>query len=357
MSKSRRVPAFAMAALLAGSLLLAGCANTSAPTSGTTSTPAVIRLGNLPTEDILPLWAAQQKGLFEQAGIKVEIVPFQSAQERDAAYTAGAIDGFMGDMIAVGTLNNGGFPTKVVTICLGATPAEGRFGVVAAPGSRILPSAYRLGVSTRVGEGEIESMKLLANVPVGTSLNTIQEYVLDGLFQEAGVPVSAVKTVTVPKVPVRFELLMANKLQAAALPEPFLSLAIKQGAPLVAADTTGTNLSQTVLAFSTKYLDSPAGGAAVGELLGVWDQGAALVNANRDSFRQLLVDKARLPQPIATSYEVNTYPKAQLPAQADVNPVLAWMQGKKLLTKPLTHADIMWQAGGAAPSSSTSTTP
>jgi NitT/TauT family transport system substrate-binding protein len=357
MSKYRCVPAFAMAALLAGSLLLAGCANTSAPTSGMGSTPAsvqpaVIRLGNLPTEDILPLWAAQQKGLFDQAGIKVEIVPFQSAQERDAAYTAGAIDGFMGDMIAVGTLNNGGFPTKVVTICLGATPAEGRFGVVASPKASI-SGITRNGVN--LGPGR--EMGHLANVPVATSLNTIQEYVLDGLFAEAGVPTSSIKTVSVPKVPVRFELLMANKLQAAALPEPFLSLAIKQGAIPVTNDTTGTNLSQTVLAFSTKYLDSAAGSAAAKKLLGAWDQGAALVNADPDSFRQLLVDKARLPQPIATSYRVNKYPNAQLPAQADVDPVLVWMQGKKLLTKPLTYADIMWQGGGAAPSSSTPPTP
>ncbi len=354
MSNHRPALTAALAAVLIVPLLLAGCANTTPPTTGTTAMPvkpAVIRLGNLPTEDILPLWAAQQSGLFEKAGIKVEIVPFQSAQERDAAYTAGAIDGFMGDPIAVGALNNGGFPTKIVTICLGATPAEGRFGVVAAPKSGL--PRHRHGLPP----GPFALMTDLRFVPVATSLNTIQEYVLDGLFAEARVPTSSVKTVSVPKVPVRFQLLMANKLQAAALPEPFLSLAIKQGAPLVAVDTTGTNLSQTVLAFSTKYLDSSGGAAAVEVLLRMWDHGAILVNQNPDAYRQLLVTKANLPKPIETSYEVNKYPNAQLPAQADVDPVLAWMRGKKLLTKPLTYADIVWQGAGAAQSTPTSSTP
>ena len=187
MPKYRRALSAALAASLVASLLLAGCATTTTSSTGTTPaavTPAVIRLGNLPTEDILPLWAAQQGGLFEKAGITVQIVPFQSAQERDAAYTAGAIDGFMGDLIAVGTLNNGSFPTKAVTICLGATPAEGRFGVVAAPKGAIAKLLSPNSPSS--GPVFLKQMQRLANVPVGTSLNTIQEYVLDGLMQEAG---------------------------------------------------------------------------------------------------------------------------------------------------------------------------
>jgi NitT/TauT family transport system substrate-binding protein len=316
--------------------VLGACTSAAAPTQGSSAEtssapkplqPAEIRLGNLPTEDILPLWAAQQKGLFEQAGIKVKILPFQSAQQRDAAFTAGAIDGFMGDPIAVAELNQAEFKTRIVTVCLGATAAEGRFGIVSSPHS------------------SIRSLKQLANVPVGTSSGTVQEYVLDGLMAQARVPRGQVKKEEVKMVPVRFQLLMNNELKAAALPEPFLSLAVKQGAHLVADDTKGKNLSQTVLAFSQNYLAKPEGAEAVTRLLDAWDKGAGLVDANPNAYRSLLVDKARLPKPVATSYKINTYPLHQLPAAPEIAAVLSWMKASSLLNGPLTYADLTWAPG------------
>lgn len=307
-----------------GGASVAGCTPPSG--GGTAAAPVKVRIGTLTTEDALPLWVAERDGLFKKAGLEVSITVFQSAQERDAALTAGAIDGFMGDMIAAVALRAGGVPVKVTTIMLGATPKEGRFGIVVAPGSKIT------------------SLEQLADVPVATSSGTIQEYVLDGLMGQAGMSLDQVKKEEVKKVPVRFELLMTGKLQAAALPEPFLSLAEKQGATLIADDTEGANLSQTVLVFSEKYLDDAVGAAAVEQVLGVWDEAVAVVNKDPGSFRALLVEKARIPKPLESTYAVNTYPKHQLPGEDQVSDVLSWMKGAGLLTKEVTYADLTWKA-------------
>lgn len=307
-----------------GGASVAGCTPPSG--GGTAAAPVKVRIGTLTTEDALPLWVAERDGLFKKAGLEVSITVFQSAQERDAALTAGAIDGFMGDMIAAVALRAGGVPVKVTTIMLGATPKEGRFGIVVAPGSKIT------------------SLEQLADVPVATSSGTIQEYVLDGLMGQAGMSLDQVKKEEVKKVPVRFELLMTGKLQAAALPEPFLSLAEKQGATLIADDTEGANLSQTVLVFSEKYLDDAVGAAAVEQVLGVWDEAVAVVNKDPGSFRALLVEKARIPKPLESTYAVNTYPKHQLPGEDQVSDVLSWMKGAGLLTKDVTYADLTWKA-------------
>ncbi|MDO8915754.1 MAG: MetQ/NlpA family ABC transporter substrate-binding protein [Coriobacteriia bacterium] len=323
MRSLRTLIASTVVALLAVAAL-AGCAP---PKTSGDSAPAAakVRIGTLTTEDALPLWVAERDGLFKKAGLDVAITVFQSAQERDAALTAGAIDGVMGDIIAVAALRAGGVPVKITTIMLGATPAEGRFGIVAAPGSKIT------------------TLEELKGVPVGTSSGTIQEYVLDGLMGQVGIALDQVKKEEVKKVPVRFELLMTGKLQAAALPEPFLSLAEKQGAALIADDTEGANLSQTVLVFSEKYLGETAGAAAVGTLLGVWDEAAAIVNKDPGSFRTLLVEKARIPKPLESTYAVNTYPMHQLPTTEQVSDVLEWMKGAGLLTKPVTYADLTWK--------------
>jgi NitT/TauT family transport system substrate-binding protein len=311
---------------LALAVSVTACSQPAASTPGTTTAPVKIRIGTLPTEDSLPLWVAERDGLFSKAGIDVSITVFQSAQERDAALTAGAIDGFMGDLIAAASLRAGGVPVKVVTVMLGAKASEGRFGIAVEPSSTVT------------------SLKQLANVPIGTSSATIQEYVLDKLMEAAGVPDSQIKKEEVKKVPVRFELLMSGKLKAAALPEPFLSLAAKTGAKIVADDTKGANISQTVLVFDQKYLDDATNAAGVAKLLGVWDTAVGTINAAPDSVRALLVDKARLPVPLKDVYAVNTYPTAQLPAEPDVQAVLDWMKSAGLLKAPVTYADLTWTA-------------
>ena len=74
---------------------------------------------------------------------------------------------------------------------------------------------------------------------------------------------------------------MAGKLKAAALPEPFLTLAEQGGAQDRRDDTTATaNLSQTVLVFSDKYLATPGGAAAEAGVLKAWD--IAVNDINKD---------------------------------------------------------------------------
>jgi NitT/TauT family transport system substrate-binding protein len=133
---------------------------------------------------------------------------------------------------------------------------------------------------------------------------------------------------------------MNGKIKAAALPEPLLSLAEKQGAKVLADDTSGENLSQTVLVVAERYTARPGGTEGVKRLLGVWDQAVDRLKADPSAWRTLLVEKARLPKPIQDSYRVNPYPKSQLPKRAEVEAVLAWMRAKGLLKTRLTYEDL-----------------
>jgi NitT/TauT family transport system substrate-binding protein len=331
MTRSTRALAAVLAALMLVTIALAGCSQPASPSSTTApaaAKPIAVRIGTLPTEDSLPLWVAENRGYFATEGIpKVDIVEFQSAQERDAAFASGAIDGFMGDIIAAADLQAAGKPNTIETVMLGADQSQGRFGIAVPPKSTV----------TTLGE--------LANVPVGTSSATIQEYVLDGLMSEAGVASSSVKIASVPKVPVRFQLLMSGQLKAAALPEPFLSLAEQGGAKVIADDTKAkANLSQTVLVFSNAYSQKEGGAATVASVLRAWDVADNDINKAPDSVRALLVEKARLPKSLAASYKINTYPTHQLPAKSDVDAVLAWMRAKGYLKTDVTYAQLTGQA-------------
>jgi NitT/TauT family transport system substrate-binding protein len=283
-----------------------------------------VRFGTLPTEDALPFWVAESEGLFEHAGLTVSIETFDAAAERDTAMTAGSIDCMMGDLIATALLEKGGFPVSATTIMLGAKAGQGRFGIVTTPGS------------------EAESLADLAGVPIGTSTGTIQEYVVDSLFAQAGIDEAGVVKEEVKKVPVRFELLMQGQLAAAALPEPLLSLAEFEGGTIVADDTQGENITQTVLIADDEWLSTDEGTEAMTRLLAVWDEAVTIINGDPDAWRDTLVEKARLPEPIKETYAVNAYPEAQAPGVELVVPVVEWMRDVGLIEELVSYEELIW---------------
>ena len=122
-----------------------------------------IRIGTMPTEDILPMWVAEQEGLFDEAGVKAEIVVFDSAQSLSAALTAGEVDIAMTDPMRAVKLCESGTDLTLEWITLGTTPDQGRFGVLTSADSGII------------------SLADLANGTkgVGLAANTVPEYVFE----------------------------------------------------------------------------------------------------------------------------------------------------------------------------------
>ena len=106
-----------------------------------------IRIGTMPTEDILPMWVAEQEGLFDKAGVKAEIVVFDSAQSLSAALTAGEVDIAMTDPMRAVKLCESGTDLTLERITLGTTPDQGRFGVLTSADSGITSLADLAGKS------------------------------------------------------------------------------------------------------------------------------------------------------------------------------------------------------------------
>lgn len=316
---------------LVAALSLVGCApaeeSSLSETDADTAVPSALVIGTLATQDALPLWVAEEQGYFADTGLtEVEIVTFQSAQECQAAFTAGSVDALMTDIIVAAKLHASGTPVIIPTVMLGADTGEGRFAIVAAPGS------------------DITTLEGLAGEPVGTAAGTITEYVLDMLMAEADVDAADVVKEEVPKMPVRFQLLMSGQLAAASLPEPFVTLAEQQGAMVVEGgdDTAAAqNISQSVLAVSREYTSSPEGAAALEALLDAWDLAVGDLNSTPDDFRSTLVEKAGLPEALADSYEVSSYPRAQPPAADQVQAILDWMDVRGYLTAEVTPTDLL----------------
>ena len=328
--------------LASASLLLGGCADSSDNETGGSGGQAAdgqagtgaatgsdgadvaspagkLTVGSLATEDILPLWVAADQDLYADSGVDVEVVVFQSATELIAGVASGAVDMAMTDIMVAASMFAGGVDVRVQWITLGASADQGRFGIMVGPQSSVI------------------ELSELAGVPIGVGSNTILEYVMDKLMEAAGVPEDQIVVEELQKLPVRYQAMASGEVEAAALPGTLLALGEASGCKLVADDTTGENLSTSVMVVRSELLEDDARAAQIEALKAVWDNGAELVNADPEKFRGVLVANANLPEQIAETYPISTYPLVQLPTSAMVDPVLAWMDQKGYLTKPLSY--------------------
>ena len=247
-----------------------------------------LRIGIMPDVNSLPLMIARDEGLFAEQGVTVELVAFQNSQERDAAIKAGQLDGAVSDLLAAAFIAAGGFDMKV-TSC-----TDGRFGGV---------GSARLNINTLAD---------LRAKRVGLSTNTIIQYIVDTHLESAGVPLTEYEPVSVPRMPLRLEMIRTGQIEAAGLPEPLLTAAVEQGGVLLsttdgaaAATVNGTAVQWTmvqgttvpidagVLLFSKKTLDSRL--PDVQRFYRAYTRAADRINANPDAYRDYLVEKAAFP--------------------------------------------------------------
>ena len=281
-----------------------------------------IKVGLLPIEDTFPVIIADEEGLFEKHGIEVEVIPFQSALERDAALEAGEIDACIADPLAVMLLRNAGYDVRIVSLCLGATPEEGVFAILAAPNS------------------SINTVEDLEGKKIAISSNTIIEYVTDIMLKSKGV--KNVEKVEIKQIPVRMQTLLANKVDAATLPEPLASLAVFRGAKLIMSDAMmNRSISQTVIVFRGSIIDSKPD--AVKAFLKAYGEAVEEINANPEKYRQEFVEKARIPPDIAEKYKMPTYPQPQPYPEEFYREVHEWAMDKGLLSKEIPYEEaVIW---------------
>jgi len=279
-----------------------------------------MKIGLLPIVESLPFYVALDKGYFKDEGINVELVIFESALERDSAVGAAEVDGVLGDILAVASLNNSGIPVKITSLALGESGKEGRFAILSSPAS------------------SITSPDQLKNVPVSISANSIIEYVTDNLLSESGLKPDEIKKEAIPKIPVRFNMLLENKIQAACLPDPQAALAESKGAKLV-IDDTSSNLSQTVMYFRDQYLDKNS--KSVVKFFNAYARAAKDINDNPAAYTDLLIEKARVPKEALGIFTMDHYPAPQLPEREQIDRVVKWMLAKDLIKTDYTYEDLI----------------
>lgn len=282
-----------------------------------------VRVGVLSIADSLPVFAAEQEGMFTDAGLNVEIYPFKSSADQSKAMEAGELDVAMNDMIVQSLMKKADTNTKVVNLAFGADATEGRFVVVAAPNSGI----------TKPED--------LAGKRIAISTNTMMEYLMDMYADYYSLDTSSMEFVNMPDLMLRVETLLQGKdIDAAILPDPLAAYAISEGGVSVIDDTTlDENFSQSVYLATDDFLANNK--KDLGTFMDVLFQAMTDINDNPDKYRDLLLDKANVPESLRDSYPMPTFTPEAVPTEQEVARLEAWMVEKKLLDKVYSYTDLV----------------
>ena len=307
----------AILAALALVFTVAACSSESEPTAEPVVDDTPIRVGLLPIIDSVPFYAAEADGLFEAAGLNVELITFNSALERNVALSTGAIDAQLADLIATGLINNEQHEVSIVKTTYRATGDVAMIALVAGADS---------GINTAAD---------LEGATVGISNNSLIEYHLDKYLDDAGLARDAVEKTEVAAIPVRMELLGQGQLDAAVLPEPLITLAVNAGGTVI-LDDRESRLGMSVLEFKVDFLVEHAGN--VQAFLAVHEDAVQRINSDPDTYAHLLPEKARLPEFLVGIFNVPPFPTNNVPTEAEIGLANDWLIEKELIGERRTYS-------------------
>jgi NitT/TauT family transport system substrate-binding protein len=289
-------------------------------TLGSASAAQPLRLGILPVVDTLPLIAGQEEGLFAKAGIDLELVPFQSALERDAALQAGRLDGYFGDLLNSILLIHSGLDLRILTTAYRTRPEQRMFGIVAAPGSGI------------------QTLAQLKGRAVAISRTTVIEYLLEQLLKAQRLPMDYVTKQEIKKIPIRLQMVLGGQVPAALLPEPLLTLAEAKGARVI-ADDRQLNLAETVVALRQARLSRDD--SLAGRFKDAYRQAVQRINQHPEAYKSLLIQRTRFPKIIENQFTMPRFPESETPSRKDVEDVQDWLKAKGAVQNRIPYAAVV----------------
>jgi len=303
--------------VFATSQLISGCSGNQKVKN--TAEPFTLKVALLPILDALPMYVAEKQGYFAAQGINVEFIAAGSAADRDQIIAAGQADGMINDLLSVLFYNKEKTQIQVV-----------RFAQVSTDEFPL----YRILVSPK---SEITTAEGLKGAKIGISQGSVIEYVTDRMLETKGLASADYQTVAVPKIPDRLALLASGELTAATLPEPFASLAIKDGAKVLIDDNVHPNLGNSVISFRKEIIDQQP--EAVRAFLKAIEQATSDINADPQKWQSILGDKKLVPAPLLDSFIVPTFPTASVPSQEQFADVNDWAIGRKLISTAVSYND------------------
>ena len=280
-----------------------------------------VTIGYLPSDHDAALFVADAQGKFQENGINTKLVQFNNGGDLMTAMASGEVDvGYVGITPVLSSIANG-VPVKVIS----AAQTEGS-GIVVAK------------------DAGIDDVTDLAGKKIATPGEaSIQHMLLTYYLKENGMDISDLK-VSAMKVPSMNDALKTNKIDGMITFEPYVSIAEKNGAKVLAGsqDILPDHPCCVVVA-SDKYIENHPNETK--KILEIHENATEFINKNTDEAAGML------PNDIVSDVEVEKMSMSSFPFISGLNEsyrqdVVDFMDLEVdlgVLKEPLSQDKIFWQ--------------
>jgi NitT/TauT family transport system substrate-binding protein len=268
-----------------------------------------LTIGVMSSTDLLPYAIAQKKGFFDKHGVNVNIQKFYSANDRDAAFQSKSIDGTIIDLTGAAIQQANGIDLVVTS------KEYGVFHIL-------------------TNDSTIHSMSDLKGKELASSKNTVIDFVTDMALKSEGLSAKDIHRQEVNKIPIRLEMLQNHKTTATGLPEPFISIALKNGMHSIASiKELGYNV--TCMIFHRNTANEKE--AQLKAMYAAYNEAVDYIRTHdRSDFHDILIEDLGTPEDLTEKILLPDYQKYSLPAEKDTEAVIKWLREAGLIPENYT---------------------
>lgn len=263
-----------------------------------------IRLGVMSASDSAPILLAEEKGYFKEEGVNLELEIFTNGATKQSSIQAGELDGGMLSMTQILNNANGGLKAKITTTTDGIFPI-------------VLSKNYKEKKDVKVGLMEVSVTNFLADKYL-KDYNVTKEFINE--------------------MPVRMQMLMADKIDMAVLPEPMASNAELKGLKKkVYGDPD--DFTPNAMVFSDEFIENNPN--TVAAFHKAYNRAVEDIINNPDEAKDVLVNKLGLDPKVKELMVLPTYHKTRIPTADYINEVKVWTEKLQGKTLNINYDDIV----------------
>ncbi|MDG4786885.1 ABC transporter substrate-binding protein [Micromonospora sp. WMMD1102] len=313
----------ATAAAIAVLLTAAACGSSDDPSGAGSGGVDRVKVGAIPIVDVAPLHLGIAKGFFREQNIEVEVVNTTGGSIAVTGVVSRQFDFAFGNVVSLITARSQKIPVKAITVGNASTgkPGADFGGVVVPPDSPITNAAGLAGKNIAIN-----------------NLNNITDTTTRASVRKAGGDPSNIKWTELP-FPEMPAAVLAKRVDAAMLVEPFFTIAQNQGARVVAYNFAEAIPDMTVAAYFSTEQTITQRADLTGRFRAAMAKSLKYAQEHPDEARQVLQTYTQIDPAVAAKITLPAWP-AEI-NRASVQTLADLMLGDGLLKEKVDVAELL----------------
>lgn len=263
-----------------------------------------LKVGVMPVMDCLPLFIADETGIFDSLGVDIQLVYYDDGLDCCTDLMEGKIQGCVTDVVRAGMMQRKGCPLSYVT----ATDAYWQF------------------VTNR--KARINELKQMTNKMLAVTRFSAEEMLGDMAIGKAGINSEYVFRIQINNPALRVMMMRNNEMDAAMLPEPQAAVA-RQNKDTVLMDSRDVDLWLGAMVVRDDYAADERRATQVKRLAEAYDKAVAMINSQGvTAYKDIITRRMNIDETVVFSLSDIQYSHSRQPRREDIDRADAWLNEK-----------------------------